>query len=128
MNEQLIFLKITIKNKDEVNKYINEHNKSLIIFLEQNKEKPEYLFIGPKYQYKYYDFLKKDAYNYGFYRNELCHIIDRTVIFKYVEKNLKEIRKINDKIKVEEFSEIYLNLKNFIEKSKKSDIFLVVSV
>lgn len=128
MNEQLVFFRITIKNKDEVQTFIDEHNKSLIIFLEQNMETPEYLFIGPKYQYKYYDFLKKDAYNYGSYRNELCHVIERTVILKYIEKNLKEIKKINDENTIIEFSEIFLNLQKFIEKSKKSDIFLLVSV
>lgn len=135
-DDRLIFLKITSKNIPDVKAFLDANNKSLIVEVIDYNNVPDFVFLGPKYQKEYFKLFMENSLSYGYFRNEVCHILeDKNTVYKYINKNIKKLETLLSKVtddglvlSLTEAKDVFDRLKDFVDKTKKSDVILVISI
>lgn len=135
-DDRLIFIRITSKNIKDVKSFLDANNKSLIVDIVDFNNLPDFVFIGPKYQKEYFKIFLENSMGYGYYRNEVCHILDdKNVIYKYINKNVKKLDVVLSRLtedglydSVTDTKEVFDRLKDFVDKTKKSDVILTIAI
>lgn len=135
-DDRLIFLKITSKNIPDVKAFLDANNKSLIVEVIDYNNVPDFVFLGPKYQKEYFKLFMENSLSYGYFRNEVCHMLeDKNTVYKYINKNIKKLETLLSKVtddglvlSLTEAKDVFDRLKDFVDKTKKSDVILVISI
>lgn len=135
-DDRLIFLKITSKNIPDVKAFLDANNKSLIVEVIDYNSVPDFVFLGPKYQKEYFKLFMENSLSYGCFRNEVCHMLeDKNTVYKYINKNIKKLETLLSKVtddglvlSLTEAKDVFDRLKDFVDKTKKSDVILVISI
>lgn len=78
----------------------------------------------------------ENSLSYGYFRNEVCHMLeDKNTVYKYINKNIKKsetlLSKVTDDglvLSLTEAKDVFDRLKDFVDKTKKSDVILVISI
>lgn len=129
MNEdRLIFIKMETKNLISIMQYLDTMIMNNNFVLNDLQNLPPYIFKGPKYQKEYFNFLKTNSKKYGFFANDVCHLVDKDRLYKYIKKNIKKLDSLISKTTVSQSvydsamttKDVFDRLTSFLDQLKKS--------